>query len=267
MLNTATFPYPADTTLITWGEHTDSLTLLQSAPIISDSVSQLDRSIPGFDPSLAQTPGWYFYLLFILLAGLAVSRLYFKDIVGHSLASAFRFNITVNRYKDNSQVQRQIDNILYINYFMSFGFFLFSMETEYEFFPYNITGFPLFMLNAGFLFLFFLLRILLLNLTGHLFNRLKLFREYIYHSFTFNKLLGLLILPLNFAVSYTIPPIRDILIFLSVGLLALILVLKIIRGIEFSFKRHVFSFYLFLYLCALEMVPILLIYKWVTTTL
>lgn len=212
-------------------------------------------------------PAWYFIYYFILFSGMAVAQFYFGSLIKSSFTSAIRFNITVNRYKDNSQVQRQIDNILYTNYFLSLGFFLFFLETTLGLHPFGLQGPLLLLLNVAFLFVFFLFRIVLLNLVGHLFNRLALFREYNYHAFTYNKLLGLIMLPLGFISVYTSQNLQTILIYISAAVILLIVTLKILRGISFSLKRHVFSFYLFLYLCALEMVPILLIYKWITRIL
>jgi hypothetical protein len=249
-------------------------TLLYYTPVQELALSQwsenaygISASAPGFYVEGGGIPGWYFAWLMALFAGLAAVQLYFGPLVRTTLVAAFRFNIAVNRYKDNSQVQRQIDNILYVFYFLSFGFVLFLLESHWGITPWGLKGFWLLLLNIGFLVVFFIYRILLLNLVGHLFNRLTLFREFLYHTLTYNKLLGLALLPIGFVMVYTEGWLREVLIWISVSTIILIIGIKIIRGILFSLKRHVFSFYLFLYLCALEMVPILLIYKWVTSIL
>jgi len=45
-------------------------------------------------------------------------------------------------------------------------------------------------------------------------------------------------------------------------LLAGLLVLRMARALVFSFKKDVSKFYMFLYLCALETAPLVLLYRW-----
>jgi hypothetical protein len=42
----------------------------------------------------------------------------------------------------------------------------------------------------------------------------------------------------------------------------LIFLMRLVRGAIFSFKKDVLIFYMFLYLCALEIAPLVLLYRW-----
>jgi hypothetical protein len=128
--------------------------------------------------------------------------------------------------------------------------------------PYRLGGLLLYLFNFALLVGLFLSRTLLVNLMGSLFNQLALLREYLYHTFIFNKLLGIIILPLSLFVVYTQGIIQQIFIWISFGALGVILVMRIIRGVSFSFKKDVSIFYMFLYLCALEFAPLVLLYRW-----
>jgi hypothetical protein len=105
-------------------------------------------------------------------------------------------------------------------------------------------------------------RIVLLNLSGFLFNRLKMFREYLYNAYIFNKLLGIAILPLLLFMVYTKGIVQEVFHWAALVTITLVVLMRIIRGIVFSFKRDVLIFYMFLYLCALEILPLALLYKW-----
>jgi hypothetical protein len=165
-------------------------------------------------------------------------------------------------FKDKSLLQNQLDNILYVFYFLSMAFFLFYLEEELGRTPYQLHGALLFLFNLALLMGTFMARVMLINLLGSLFNQLSLFREYLYHTFIFNKLLGVSVLTMLLFVVYTRGTLHEVLIWIALGVVLAVLIMRIIRGFVFSFKKDISIFYMFLYLCALEIVPLALLYKW-----
>lgn len=209
--------------------------------------------------------GWYFPLLFFLFAAIAISRIVFEGMLSGAFQSAIRFSVAAGMFNDNSLVQRQKDNILYIIYFLSIALFMNIIEIRFSIYPFHISGFMLFLWNIAFLVALFFSRILLLNIVSHIFNQRNLFREYLYHSFSLNKLFGLLFIPLDFLLVYTKDWVQEVCFYTAITFVAIMIGMKIRKGTVFALKKRVFNFYLLLYLCALEIVPILLIYKWIRT--
>lgn len=207
-------------------------------------------------------PEWYFYFFMFLLISFAVARIYLGPLSLISMNSVLRYNTTASLFKDNSQLQRQRDSVLYIFYFLSMGFYLMLLLQYYHLSPYKFTDHKLLLFTVLTLFFIFILRNLLLVIIGYIFNKPTLFREYLYHNFAFNKFMGIVFLPLSFVISYSEGVLQQATVNLSIAVLLILILLKFSRAIIFSFKKHVLNFYLFLYLCALEIVPILLLYKW-----
>jgi len=206
----------------------------------------LDYSEQGSQLFLASQPTWYFILLFLLIGSIAVSQLFFGNLLKGTFQAAIRYSVTVGVYNDNSQVQRQKDNILYAVYFVSVAFFLHLMEIRFSLFPFKTEGFSLLLLNIVFLAAIFYLKIMLVNFLAFIFNQIKLFREYLYHSFTINKLFGLLILPMIFLLTYSRGSFHEACFYITASLFGAMLSMKIIKGIVFSMEKRVFSFYLLL---------------------
>ena len=103
---------------------------------------------------------------------------------------------------------------------------------------------------------------LLLNLSGFLFNRLRIFREYLYNINLYNRLLGIVLLPTFLFAFYTKGILRDVVFWTIGGLILVVIIMRIVRGLVFSFKKDISIFYMFLYLCALEIAPLALLYNW-----
>ena len=128
--------------------------------------------------------------------------------------------------------------------------------------PYQFHGVVLYLFNLALLVSLFFGRLIVVNLAGFIFNQVIIFREYIYNSFIFNKLLGMVVLPLLLFVVYTTGIIQMIIFWLTASTIVLVMVMRIVRGLVFSFKIDISLFYMFLYLCALEIAPLLLLFRW-----
>jgi hypothetical protein len=139
---------------------------------------------------------------------------------------------------------------------------LYYVELRIGIVPYGLQGWSLFFFNLGLLTGVFLGRLLLLNFVGILFNQLNIFREYLYNIFIFNKLTGIMALPLIFLLVYTRGILQDVFFWLSLITVCGIFLMRLIRGVVFSYRKDVLIFYMFLYLCALEIAPLVLLYRW-----
>jgi hypothetical protein len=207
-------------------------------------------------------PAWLFLYLLVLLGFFSWIRLYYGNILTLTVQAATNFQVSSRMFKDNSLLQNQLDSILYALYLLSIAFFLLVVEIRLELAPYGLQGVLLYLFNLALLTGIFFGRMMIVNLSGFLFNQVDLFREYLYNAFIFNKLMGMTLLPLLLFMVYTNGLLKEIVFWMAMSAVALIVSMRIIRGIVFSFKKDVSIFYTILYLCALEIVPLVLLYRW-----
>lgn len=235
------------------------------APLSGETLLQ-PQSFSGDPGFLVQnaSAAWHFYFLVFLLIAYAVARAFLGDLLKSTFNAVIRYNTAVAMYKDNSQLQRQLDTVLYGFYFLSIGFFMMLIARYFKLFPYGLRDAELFGFFTALIIVVFYMRIIIVNIVGHVFFSLKLFRAYLYHGFIYNKLMGIIALPMSIVIVYTIGKLNDAAVWTALGIMAVMLLMKMYRGILFSQKNRILNFYLFLYLCALEIVPMLLLYKWFT---
>jgi len=207
-------------------------------------------------------PTWYFIYLFLLIGLLAWIRLYYGNILIQTVQAATNFQVANKMFKNNSLLQNQLDGALYLFYFLSMAFMLYYIELRIGLFPYDLQGALLFLFNLALLIALFLGRVVLHNIAGILFNRIRIIREYLYNMFIYNKLSGLVVLPLLFLLVYTKGMLQSLIFWTSVFVLSSIVVMRLIRAVVFSYRKEVLIFYMFLYLCALEIIPLVLLYRW-----
>jgi hypothetical protein len=85
--------------------------------------------------------------------------------------------------------------------------------------------------------------------------------EYLRNIFLFNKIFGLIVFPLLVAHPFIDIKFRFIFIYAGIIIFVLLFILRIFRGIVISVKNKFSIFYIILYLCTLEILPVLIFYK------
>jgi len=226
--------------------------------------------VPGFATAGMQLaervqlhqPTWYFVYLFLLMGLFAWIKLYYGNILTQTVQASTNFQVANKMFKNNSLLQNQLDGALYLFYFLSMAFLLYYVELRIDVLPYGLQGGQLFFFNLALLVALLLVRVVIHTFTGILFGRVRIIREYLYNMFIFNKLSGLVALPLLFLLIYTRGTLQEVIFWISIFALAGIVVLRVIRAIVFSYRKEVLIFYMFLYLCALEIAPLVLLYRW-----
>ena len=103
---------------------------------------------------------------------------------------------------------------------------------------------------------------LCLEIAGYIFNTKELVKNYIFIVFMINKVLGILLLPFILLLAFANPIFYPIAVW-GAGALALLLILYryLFSLTSVRNKLHISSFHFFLYLCAFEVLPLLILYK------
>jgi hypothetical protein len=98
-------------------------------------------------------------------------------------------------------------------------------------------------------------------LVGILTESKKEVQEYLFSITVFNRVLGLFLLPVTAIIAFVPFYQPEPLLFTGLGIVMVFYLLSLIRGGKIFLKKHFSIFYLILYLCTLEFLPLLLIYN------
>ena len=120
-------------------------------------------------------------------------------------------------------------------------------------------SFFLFLALAGGIVMWLLFRLFLIRLLGWTFRNFEVTSQYLMSSMAYHFIIGIALLPFLVVNAYTR---SDIILYISLGLTAILYLVKLARGIVIGLGDTKFSiFYLFFYLCTVEILPILAIIK------
>ena len=128
-------------------------------------------------------------------------------------------------------------------------------------YTYSSQKFSDFLVSVCCVSLFFLFKYLLLRWLGIVFQKNYFFEELIFHSFLYEKTLGLLFLPLLLLLFYS-PFSATSMIYFIHAFLLITIIFKLFRMVFLSFFNTSFSkAHIIIYLCTFEILPLVALVK------
>ncbi|MDR0982085.1 MAG: DUF4271 domain-containing protein [Culturomica sp.] len=106
-----------------------------------------------------------------------------------------------------------------------------------------------------------IISLIIVRLCGWIFNRSKVAKEAIVNIWIFNIMTGIIISPLLFALFFVKQFAVATLIKIIITLVIVLCLMRIIRWCKIFLANKVSIFYMILYLCTLEVFPIMVFYK------
>ncbi|WP_345948570.1 DUF4271 domain-containing protein [Mucilaginibacter sp. PAMB04274] len=204
---------------------------------------------------------WVIVIIVTLLVYMAVlNRAMSKDI-RNVLQSFYNNRILSQVSKEENLLNSWTFLGLFILFGVTFGLFLYQLTAYYEVF-YSISGVQLFGSFALLIIVLFAVKLLVLRFLGLVFNVNRLVGEYtsILYLTYFN--ITFVFLPVSLCFSLLAAQYIPYVLGVALLLVVVIFVWQYLRSsvnIISNFRFH--KFYLFIYLCALEICPILILIK------
>ncbi len=150
--------------------------------------------------------------------------------------------------------------LLYGSFLLNAGMFLFLIMRIFR--KESFNNLPFFFICMAVAAVIFLSKHLMLNATGWLFPVEKEVRRYNFLIIIFNCVLGLFLMPFNFMLAFAQGDYKEFLLFWTLGLVVIFYLYRALRSSRISTKFLADNqFHFLLYLCAVEIAPVLLVVK------
>jgi hypothetical protein len=244
---------------------TDTL-ILESVSTDSDSIASQEaieiKPIGEEGNALSSSRSdWMVGVLLVSLILIAIIRFSFSKYL-HRVIDAI-----VNAQTSNSLfVEKNMRNLrgaIFMNslFFVNGALFLTQYSSELMSLKHANNSFGFFLYSLLVLLLIYLGKLIVIRTFGYIFNGTKESKEYMHTVFLYNKNLGMFLLPITLSVPFI--AYHAVPYLLNAGLIMTLIffLFRIARGLKILFRKHVSIFYMILYLCALEILPLLMIYK------
>jgi hypothetical protein len=212
-------------------------------------------------------PDWLIAIVIGSLVLLAWLKLFYNKFLDQTLQSLTNYQLSSKLLRDQNMFSRRVAFALNINFVIVGGAFLYLVLGFFNIRIFSLGDFPSFLAYTGILSLLLILRYFISHIVGHVFRRQGEFREYLHQLLLIHKNLGIYLLIPVAGISYIREDMRIYLVYLSVLFILFALVLRLVKGIKIVLNnKDVLIFYLILYLCTLEILPLLIFYRFFSSS-
>ena len=238
---------------------------ITSVDTIQQIVVQQEPRFVGKEIARFQNIGlgndWFVGVLLFSLFLLASAKFLFGKYLSKLVESIFNSHTANNLFLENNINMVKGSILLNFLFIVNISLFAVNVMNHLSFSSSYIYGFKEFALVFIGFSLLYLGKIIVIKSLGYIFKGTKESKEYQFTIFLYNKNLGLFLFPVIIALPFVQAYAVEGLIYTGVVMVLFFYVLRIYRGLKILFRKHVSLFYMILYLCALEILPLLMIYK------
>lgn len=204
---------------------------------------------------------WLFYLLVFLLIVFGLLRKAFPKYFGDLFRLFFRTTMKQRQIKEQMTQTPLPSLLLNVFFVISGGLYITFLFRHFKLDPVD-NFWLLFLYSCLGLSAAYFVKFIGLKVSGWLFNMTEVVDSYIFIVFIINKMIGILLLPFLVLLAFAVRDVYTIGLTISWCLVAGLLAYRFI--LTYAAVRNqvkVNPFHFFLYFCAFEIAPLLLVYK------
>ena len=212
--------------------------------------------------------GWIFWGLLLSLVTFGILKLVFPQRMSSTFSNVFNYNFAQKEFDKSYERSQLVTIIMQILFAFNAGLLAFFSIKYYQ--GWNLTTLQSIKCTAictlAVLLLYILKKILFI-VVAFIFDRYSYAEECIFNVYLYNRVLCICLYPIVIALAFIKPSIISTGVLLVIGyvICALVYVLRIFREIRISLKNRISFFYIFLYFCTLEILPLMLLVKVITS--
>jgi len=239
----------------------DSLARMDSIKAVADSIKAIVQIPKGFigipHPSLPQSENWVFLILLVLFFLLIYSISNSGSLIAETIKSFFQTKERSSIFSKATVNDFRLRLLLVIFSIGVMSLYVYLMIYKPEN-PFSIKIYCYILIITG---LFFFIKSLIFDVIGYVFltpASLKMAKESYSNVIA---ILGVSLFPLLILQIYIPSNLNDIPEIISLIMCLGACILVIIKLFQIFFQKTVASFYILLYLCTLEILPLIVLYQ------
>ncbi|MDR1679512.1 MAG: DUF4271 domain-containing protein [Prevotellaceae bacterium] len=239
----------------------DSLHALQRADVVADSLAQVAKATSGFTGTPLHAPLGASPLIPVLLLLLFFLTGYifthWRKLLTETVKDFFYLKERSSIFIESTANMAQMSTSFVLLFVGSVSLFLYSLF----FYARNTCELYYLGLFAIATLAFIGIKLLIFKVIGFIFFEQNLSRLFIKSYFSILFGLGLLLFPLTVGLIYMPPSLHQSFLILALFLCIVAFFLMIYKTLQIFLHKYSSFFYIMLYLCALEILPILIVLK------
>lgn len=239
---------------------------LEAMPIRS-SPNEHVKIIPQieqlFEPQVRaiSVAGWQTILLVLAVILLGLAKAFSTRRFKETYKSLYNYRVAQAICDEEKVFFHRVNVLLTINYLLVMSLFVYQLKERLNYINHETTSGLFFLIVFGFLFLLFIIKLLFAQLLSFIFNTTQLISDYVFTITLFNNLLGVLFILVLSIMYFTSLEFSSALTYFAIPIIAISFLFRLIRLTILGNLKSISYFYIFLYICSLEILPLIVLIK------
>lgn len=227
-------------------------------PLRKNDMSMRTQKLKGQLEATQVSNAFLFWFLLLASALLAIILNTRAKSIGLISKSILNENILKLFYREESTRVSLYLLVLYFIFAINLAVLIYLVSENYS----APKGVLVFLGILTGVIIVYVIRHVFLGMLGNLFSISKSTQLYSFAIMIFNIFLGICLIPLNFILAFGPENFQGVMLWFSLGLVIIMVLLRTFRGV-FIVSEYLFDriFQIFIYLCAFEIAPMLILVK------
>jgi len=204
---------------------------------------------------------WLSIFLIFSVVIIGILRISSMKFLRELFNSAFYSQAATKMYSSVNIRNSKPSFVLSFLFFVNTGLFIFEALVFYRATIFGQEGFSLLLIVWSVIVGYDVIKGFLYRMTGFVFDTSFLTGEYLFNAAMLSKVYAIVLLPIISVIPYVNIWMIPNLIKIGVGIFIALYIWQLFRGLKIFFQNTFSGFYMFLYFCALEILPLVILYK------
>lgn len=204
---------------------------------------------------------WIIFPSFLILLLLAYIKIFYSNSISSLFRGGIFYFIAGRLTKESSLLWNRLFILLDSLFFITIPLSISLAMDHLELTPEDLTPFKIFILSLAVLLAFRLFRFVSIKTIGLISNKQKDLYHLYFNILLYTRIISVLLAPVVVLLVYINQSLTAALLVFSAAVVVIAIVYRTLRTLQVFINKGFSLFYLILYLCALEIIPILLLAK------
>ena len=207
-----------------------------------------------------EKPDWFVGIFILVLILLATVRMFFNKYLNQIFHAIINSATSTRLFRERTLSITHASFRLDLIFYFIFSIFIYQLFGEFKI-SFGQSSFITYLIILGMVVGYFILKRLAYFFTGIVSESVSETAEFFYNVSIHNRVLGLFLIPVTLIIAFSSLESPHIIAVTGLAICSFFYLLLLIRGAKILMTKHFSIFYLILYLCTLEILPLIFIYN------
>ncbi|MES2565453.1 MAG: DUF4271 domain-containing protein [Bacteroidota bacterium] len=217
------------------------------------------HTTPIFNPS--NPSYWQAILLFVIFSAYALIKVSEPKKIIRIFLSVFSLQEAKQLFREEFKLTKRLSIFLGAAFILVIAFFIHNINHYFGLIFHEYTPLKQYLFFVAIVCFSYLIKFLVNNVLSFITSNAELGKEYLFNVVVFAQTIGIILFPFILALQFTTYP-SEWFLYPALVICLGFYILRLIRGFIISAaEQNIGILYIFLYLCALEILPLLIVIK------